>query len=175
MHGLSLRQAYMTGRINQIVRTAVSVLLVVLLPVSGLPRRARGGVCWCVCIGTSCAGCLRCLRGNCVSCRGLSCAALSFGCCSVVLQQWRGCASGAQPRRACCLRALDQLLFCMRLHIYVLQALAPLLQGCKVPGDARPCARGRVDVVLWSKWGWEGLFVDFLLIIGYNGELSSFG
>ena len=132
----------MTGRINQIATDAVSVLLVVLLPVSGLPRRAPRSVCWCVCIGTSCAGCLRCLRGNCVSCRGLSCAGSSVPvCCNAVLQQWRSCFK--RPAEACVLfaRRSTSCCFAHRLHIYVSAgALHHCCRGAKCLAMPRtPC------------------------------------
>ncbi len=155
----------MTGRINQIATDAVSVLLVVLLPVSGLPRRAPRSVCWCVCIGTSCAGCLRCLEATGVKLsrpelrRLLSSGVCSVRCASAVERLLqapsRGVRAVARRSTSCCLHAVSTYMFFCRRP-------CTIAAGCKVPGDARPpCARGRVDVVLWSKWGWEGLFVDF--------------
>ncbi len=154
MHGLIFKTSIYDWQDQPDSTDAVSVLLVVLLPVSGLPRRAPRSVCWCVCIGTSCAGCLRCLRGNCVSCRGLSCAGSSVpGAAALCFSSGEAAASDAQPRRACCLRAARPVAVLHAVSTYMFcRRLAPLLQGCKVPGDARPpCARGWVDVVLWSK------------------------
>ncbi len=92
---------------------------------------------------------------------------LSFRCCSVVLQQWRGCCF-RRPAEACVLFARRSTSCCLHAVSTYMFLQAPCTIAAGVQSAWRcsfsVCTReGRCGFVV--KMGWEGLFVDFLLII----------